>query len=143
MRIAFGIGGVISKYPDIFRVMIRALTRSRDIEVFIITDMHNRAQSLEMLEMNGFGWMVNDRVYSADFETYGEACKAVLLEQLQIDVMIDDFPAYVAAGCPVRLLALPDITRPYYADDWKVPESVGDFGRRKRVAAYEARKRKD
>jgi len=135
MKVSFDIGGVISKYPDQFRTLINCLQHSNNIEVFIITDMHDRQQSISMLEMNKIQ-IKQENLYSADFSTYGEACKAVLLKELEIDIHFDDFPAYIAEGCPVRLLVLPDINRPYYDDEWKTPTDIGDFGRRKRCEAY-------
>ena len=78
-------------------------------------------------------------MHSSDFRTYGEACKAVLLRQLGVDLFVDDFPAYLAEGCPVRLLVQPDLTRPYYADSWGVPGDDEDFGRRRRVDAFLAK----
>lgn len=138
VRIAFDIGGVLSKYADILRPIVKALQKDKAVEVHVITDMHKRAESLAMLRMNGFK-IPAKRLHNADFETYGEACKAVLLVELGIDVMVDDFPAYVAEGCPLRLLALPAIHQPYYAPTWKTPKSVGDFGRKGRVEAAQAR----
>jgi|GEM_PF-6297195 len=135
IKIGFDIGGVLSKYPSIFRPLIDALIKG-GAEVHVITDMHERSETLEMLRLNGLGDIPPERVHNSDFERYGEACKAVLLKQLGVDIFIDDFPAYLAGGCPVRLQVLPDIDRPYYADEWKTSGKEGEFGRRKRVEAY-------
>jgi len=52
-------------------------------------------------------------------------------KELGIDILIDDFIGYVAVeGAPVRLLVMPDATKPYYDPNWKTDGSEGDFGRR-------------
>ncbi len=130
MRVAFDIGGVLSKYPGQFRLLSRILDEA-GIEVHIITDMHPKETVLEHLALNGFEFIPADHVHSADYDAYGEGCKAVLLEQLRIDLFVDDFIGYVAAGgAPIRLLVMPDATRPYYHDDWHVPGDQPLFGRR-------------
>ena len=54
----------------------------------------------------------------------------MLLRDLQIDVMLDDFVGYVAIpGCPVRCLVMPEATQQY----WHPTGQTGDdaqFGRR-------------
>lgn len=129
-KIAFDVGGVLSKYPAIFRPLVAALQASADVEVWILTDMSNPQKVRETLALNGFDFPL-ERIVCADYETYGEACKSVLLEQLEIDVFVDDMPFYLAQGAPVRLQLLPDLTRPYYHDSWQIPGETGDFGRRK------------
>lgn len=135
MRIAFDIGGVISKYPKEFGNMMFALGALNDI--FVITDMHDREEVLEMLEANSLlGVCVREEnVYHADYKTYGEMCKAVLLRDLKIDALVDDFPGYLQwdssfGPAPIRLQVMPDAFRPYWHDDWKV-KCDSDFGRRK------------
>ncbi len=133
MRIAFDIGGVISKYPDVFRALIEALVSSKNIEVFIISDMHPVAKIEDMLMRNGYSPLHHSMsVHSADYKAHGELCKAVLCAELGIDLLIDDFPGYVCLpGKPmVRLLVMPDPRLPYYADLWQTDGSEGDFGRR-------------
>lgn len=147
MRIAFDIGGVLSKYPDVFRPLVNWLrlayearlkgdfeTRNYEpIEVFVISDMHERDKIIAMVHGNDLD-VHPDNIRSADYETHGENCKAVLCEELGIDLLIDDFPGYVAQiGSPrVRLLVMPDPSQPYYADDWQTDGSEGNFGRRKK-----------
>jgi hypothetical protein len=132
MRIAFDIGGVLSKYPEIFRPFALAMKGSPDVELFVITDMHIRADVLETLKMNDFGFIPEENVHCADYETHGEGCKAVLLKELAIDIFFDDFIGYtVEPACPVRCLVMPDATRPYWSDDWKVAGDKPDFGRRR------------
>jgi hypothetical protein len=134
VKIAFDIGGVLSKFPDILRPIFKLLQTSPDIEVHVITDMHDPKQSMDMLRRNGFEVPPN-RLHNSDFKRYGEGCKAELLESLDFDILIDDFPAYVAAGCPLRLLVMPDIQRTYYHPTWETDGSEGDFGRRIRHRA--------
>lgn len=135
IRVAIDIGGVLSKYPEVFLPLVRAL-HDGGAEVHVVTDMHARDDTLDILRRNGFGFIPADRVHNSDFETYGEACKAVILRRLEIDVFIDDFPAYLAEGCPVRLLVQPDLSRPYYHDSWRTNGNEGEFGRRRRVERY-------
>jgi hypothetical protein len=135
IRVAVDIGGVLSKNPSIWRPILRALQFDESIELWILTDMYDPDATYRMLCQNGFGFIPRSHVLNSDFEQYGEACKAVLCRKYRIDVMIDDFPAYVAEGAPVRLLCMPDIREPYYHDDWKSDGLHGDFGRRKRVEA--------
>lgn len=131
MRIAFDIGGVISKYPEIFRPLMLQLQHA-GTEVYIITDMQKRDAILELLRINDFDFVPSTNVYSASYDEHGEACKAVLCEQLQIDMLFDDFIGYTTPqGAAVRLLVMPDCEQPYYADSWKTPESVEQFGRRR------------
>lgn len=146
LKIAFDVGGVISKYPEEFFVLVEVLMRGSDalavlsgqkdiIEVHVISDMHPRQKISDMLRRNG--WNVPyDRVHSADYKAHGESCKAVLCKELGIDILVDDFIGYVATpGSPlVRLLVMPDPALPYYADSWETDGSEGDFGRRKNPA---------
>lgn len=130
ITIAFDVGGVLSKYPDVWRPLLEKLYTHNDIVVLIISDMHPREKIIQMLMMNNlhFHWA---NVYSADYATHGEMCKTVLCRQLGVDIMIDDFPGYVAVGDYVRLLVMPDPTKPYYHDAWVTDGFEGDFGRRK------------
>jgi hypothetical protein len=128
-RISFDIGGVLSKYPTIFLPMVKALIAG-GAEVHVITDMHDREKTLNTLAMNGFDCIPPERVHNANYAEHGELCKAVLLKRLGIDVHLDDFPGYLAEGCPVRLQVLPDPREPYYHDEWKTDGSEGNFGRR-------------
>ena len=117
LKIAFDIGGVLTKYPDLLRPVYLALRGGAEIEVYVLTDRIDHREALYLLQANGFPCDA-DRLLCADYEQHGEACKAVLLETMAIDIMIDDYPAYVSAGCPLRLLVMPDTTRPYLAERW-------------------------
>jgi hypothetical protein len=133
LRIAFDVGGVISKYPGPLRALLLALhsTRLPGVEVHVVSDMHPREKVLDMLARNAID-VRPERVHSADYKGHGEACKAVLCRELGIDVLVDDHAAYVCTpgAPPVRLLVMPDPWLPYYADDWQTDGSEGDFGRR-------------
>ena len=129
MKVAFDIGGVLSKYPDTFRQLVAALIDFGH-EVYVITDMPDKEKTVAMLQENLFGFIPESNVHNADYNKYGELCKAVLLRKLKIDMFFDDFPGYLTEGCKVRLQVLPDPQRPYYHRTWKTDGSEGDFGRR-------------
>jgi len=131
MKIAFDVGGVISKYPQQFRHMMISLKNNPYNEVFVISDMHPKEKIIDVLKLNNFiGHCIDTKdVYSADYAKYGEYCKARLCEQLGIDILVDDFVGYVADGSHIRLLVMPDSTKPYWSDNWKT-SSESDFGRR-------------
>lgn len=135
-NVAFDIGGVLSKYPELFLGAIKYEKQSQgNIDnVYIITDMHKPEQTLDMLTRNGFmDYLKKDNIINADFEKYGEACKKVELEKHNICMFFDDFPAYVSDGCPIKCRVLPDLTKPYYADSWQTDGSEGSFGRRRTI----------
>lgn len=135
MKVAFDIGGVLSKYPDQFRVFVCALAVSPDIEIHVITDMHEREYTLQLLQDNGFGFIRPECVHNADYVNYGEMCKAVLIRYLGIDMLIDDFPGYCNwdssfGSAPIRCQVQPDPFRPYWSKEWKTRSEDGEFGRR-------------
>ena len=131
LRIAFDIGGVLSKRPDVFRPMVAAL-QAGGARVYVITDMHEHAQSVRFVRENGYDIPPN-RILNADYDTYGEHCKAEVVKEHAIDVLVDDFPGYVAADSPaVKLFVWPDPSQPYYADDFVTDGSEGNFGRRRK-----------
>ncbi len=130
-KIAFDIGGVLSKYPDFFRTLLPALEMG-GMEIHVITDMHDRAETLKMLAANEFS-VAEEHVHNADYKQHGEACKAIILRDLKIDAIVDDFPGYLVwpfeSPAPIRLHMQPDPYKPYWDDSWEC--SGGDFGRRK------------
>jgi len=137
LKIAFDIGGVLSKYPDQFRILIDKLQApgrtglETPIEVYVISDMHDIDKMHQMLTDNGIR-VDKAKVYSADYKEHGEFCKTHLCNQLQIDILIDDFIGYVAEGNFIRLLSMPNASLPYYHDTWKTDGNEGDFGRRRK-----------
>jgi hypothetical protein len=131
LKIGFDIGGVLSKYPSIFKEFIACL---KDAELYVITDMHGKEEVLEILRLNGIQ-IPEDHVYCADYTTYGEMCKAVLIKELGIHIFFDDFVGYLnwdssLGPAPVRLLTMPDPWKPYWCDEWKTTKNQ-DFGRRR------------
>lgn len=133
MKVAFDIGGVVSKYPDKFRELINALILAKS-DVYVITDMHDKIEVVKQLRSNGFEAIPEDNVYCADYDQYGEFCKAVLLKDLKIDLFFDDFVGYVGwdskfGEAPIRCLLAPNAFKPYWDDSWKC--EGGQFGRRK------------
>lgn len=129
-RIAFDIGGVLSKYPDKFRPFVVQLLQV-GIEVFVITDMHDVEKIYEMLVLNDFGMIPKANVYSADYKEHGDGCKAELLRELEIDLFFDDhLPYMMLPGDTIQSLVMPTPFKPYWSPEWKVPEGDPEFGRR-------------
>lgn len=129
MKVSFDIGGVLSKHPHLFRQLITAL-RAGGVEVFILTDMHDHDQSVRFMRENRFD-VPDDHIVNSDYALDGERCKQVQIERLGIDLHVDDFPGYCAAGGCVQLFVWPDPNLPYYHDDFVTDGSEGDFGRRR------------
>jgi hypothetical protein len=130
-RIAFDIGGVLSKYPDKFRPFIAQLVHV-GIEVFVITDMQDVEKIYEMLVLNDFGMIPKSNIYSANYVEHGDGCKAELLRELEIDLFFDDhLPYMMLPGDTILTLVMPTPFKPYWSPEWKVPDD-GDqeFGRR-------------
>lgn len=135
MKCAFDIGGVISKFPEKFRTLCKILSSYVEMEVHIITDMHDRQKTLQMLTDNGFDMIPPERVHNSDYVQHGELCKAVILKEHGIDLIIDDFGGYLQwdssfGPAPIRLLIQPDAFRPYWSETWITDPTDGDFGRR-------------
>jgi len=130
IKIGIDIGGVISKYPDVFRSLINKFqTEPAGCKVYIISDMHDVDAMYRMLRANDIS-VDKSQIFSADYATYGEYCKTKLCQDLGVDILFDDFIGYVAEGDFVRLLVMPNAKLPYYSDSWKTDGSEGDFGRR-------------
>lgn len=129
MKIAFDIGGVLSKYK-ILRDLYIELYNLHSDNVYVISDMHPRGKIIETLKLNN---LPHKNVFSADYEKYGENCKKILCDNLEIDILIDDFIGYVAEGNHIRLLVMPQPGEPYFSDDWKTDGTEGDFGRRRKT----------
>lgn len=130
LRISFDIGGVLSKYPHEFRTLVNALTASPDIEVFIITDMHDHDQSVLFVHSNGFECIPDKNILNSNYSESGERCKEDTILEHEIDIHIDDFPGYCAHTSCISLFVWPNPDEPYYHDDWVTDGSEGSFGRR-------------
>lgn len=128
IRIAFDVGGVLSKRPEVFIPMMRGLAAG-GAEVYVLSDVFSAEKVIGMLALNDIE-LPTGRVISADYQTHAELCKTRVCKELGIDILIDDFIGYVSEGDHVRLLMMPDASRPYYAPTWKTDGTEGDFGRR-------------
>lgn len=135
LRIGVDIGGVLSKYPHELRFLLDRLCH--DVELFVITDMHNKDEVIKTLRNNSFDSFIfsDSNIYCADYQKHGEFCKAVIIKEVGINIFIDDFPGYLNwdskfGPAPMRLMVQPDPFKPYWHEDWKV-EIESDFGRRK------------
>ena len=131
LSISFDIGGVLSKYPHVFRPMVKALQRG-GCRVFVITDMNDHEQSVRFVQGNGYD-IPAENILNADYTAHGEDCKAVVIRDHSIDVHVDDFPGYCAHSECLSLFTWPNSELPYYADDFKTDGKEGDFGRRKKT----------
>ena len=117
MKMAFDIGGVLGKYPNVFRPMVSALQKG-GAEVFVLTDITDIKVAQEQLSRYEYIFSP-EMILCADFEKYGERCKSVLIKEYGIDVLIDDHPGYCAdSGC-VSLFVWPDPLIPYESIDKK------------------------
>jgi len=117
MRVSFDIGGLLSRAPQVFVPLVRALERSEDVEVYILTDMPTE-RAIALLAANDIQ-IPAERVHSANWGRDGERCKIVSRKQLGIDLHLDDHAAYAAStGANLGLLLMP-CDLPYDSDDWK------------------------
>lgn len=142
LKLAFDIGGILSKYPNEFKQLVRCIQMgnlenlrfSKDelVQIHIISDIKPHSKAVKIVHDNGFN-IPYSRIHVADYEKYGENCKAVLCKELDIDILIDDHIGYLSEpNCPpIRLLMMPDQYKPYYNDGWKTDGSEGNFGRHK------------
>ncbi len=113
MKVAFDIGGTLGKYPTELGGLAAILERG-GAEVFVLTDIPSYETAAEILARHGIE-ISRERLLCADYQTHGDRCKAVLVREHQIDLLIDDHAAYCAdAGC-VTLFVWPDPHRPYEA----------------------------
>jgi hypothetical protein len=130
MKVAFDIGGVLSKYPDKFRTLIVQLQHA-GIQVYVITDMQDVNKIHEMLVVNDFSMIPKSNIHSANYEAHGDGCKAEVARELGIDLFFDDHLPYVMVPDEtIRCLVMPDPYKPYWSDLWKVPDGSPEFGRR-------------
>lgn len=134
LKIAFDIGGVISRYPEKMKDLMEILHRG-GAEVLIATDM-NQADAIACCRENGLmeyvghkripktddlehDWSVRQSwVVSADWSRHGDLCKSEAMEEYEIDILIDDRPDYVASGDFIGLVLSPRPDVPYYAPGW-------------------------
>jgi hypothetical protein len=75
--------------------------------VFVLTDILEKGIAQELLKKSGYSFPP-ERILCADFATHGERCKAVLIKENGIDVLVDDYPGYCADSGAVSLFVWPD-----------------------------------
>jgi len=145
VKIGIDIGGVISKYPKVFRSIIHVLRMAElddlydhVVQVYIVSDMKPHTKAVAFCHDNGID-IPADRIICADFSKHGEACKRIISTQHNLDMMIDDFPGYVAEGAHARLLVMPNTEIPYYHDSFVTDGSEGNFGRRRNHCKEESK----
>ena len=139
MKIGIDIGGVISKYPKVFKSLIKTFQEKYGTEnIYIITDQHPKEYVLASLRMNGIGFDgMEERfqlVRCADYDKYCNMCKAILIKELELDIYIDDFDGYLQWDStlgpqPLLLKVMPDAYKPYWHETWNT-EGESSFGRK-------------
>jgi hypothetical protein len=134
VKVAFDIGGLISRYPNMMKELMSSLIRGGS-EVFILTDMNPR-DALAACRENGLmgfighkgipksmdvehDWSIRESwILSADWSRHGDLCKSELMELYEIDILIDDRPDYAASGDFIGLVLSPRPDVPYYSPEW-------------------------
>jgi hypothetical protein len=122
LKVAFDIGGVVSRYPTHMRELMYAL-KTAGQEIFILTDM-NKKDAISAIQHNDLrAWtdsiplFDDDHILSADWSAHGDLCKTKLMEEHGIHILIDDRPDYVAFGSFIGLVLAPRAV-PYYHPTW-------------------------
>lgn len=116
LKIAFDIGGVITKFPEICYTLISSLKSHFDI--YIVTDIP-RETAVKLCEKNGlFKLIPSENLVSADWNQFGDRCKSMVYKDLGIDVAIDDRPDYIYEGVTLGLYTMPRPDLPYYDKSW-------------------------
>lgn len=109
-KISFDLGGVVTKYPKEFVAIIKALQKSEDIKVLILTDMC-LGNAKKILDKIGLEFEDKD-IFCADWNRYQEECKAIIIRKEQIDLHIDDLPSYCQSSA-ISLMVWPNNQLPY------------------------------
>lgn len=118
MKIAFDIGGVITRYPAEMKTLMRAL-QAGGIDVHIMSDIPMDTLRT-LIELNDLAFIPVSNVHSADWAADQDMCKSKMCESLGIDMLIDDRPDYCAVGNFIGLVVSPrPATTSYYAEGWK------------------------
>ena len=117
MKIAFDIGGVITRYPVAMKTMMRAL-QAGGVDVHILSDIPIDILR-KLVEINDLNFIPAENVHSADWAADQDMCKSKMCESLGIDMLIDDRPDYCAVGNFIGLVVSPrPATTSYYAEGW-------------------------
>jgi hypothetical protein len=115
VKVAFDIGGLVSRHPALMCDMMRALAAG-GVDVYVLTDMNPR-DAYTACRDNAVP-VRPDRILSANWAEHGDLCKTKLVELHGIDVLVDDRPDYCASGDFVGLVLSPRPEVPYNHPDW-------------------------
>jgi len=116
LKIAFDIGGVISRYPQEMLNLMQSLQKG-GVDIHIITDM-NQKDALSACRENNINFLPEENIHSADWSAHGDCCKTVVCDKLGIDILLDDRPDYCADGNFIGFVLSPRVRKPYYAPGW-------------------------
>jgi hypothetical protein len=116
MIVAFDIGGVLSRYPEKMKALMHALMAG-GVDVRIVTDI-NHSKAIELLHLNGFGFVPDEKVHSGDWSVDGDLCKTNVCTEIGVDFLIDDRPDYCAEGDFIGMVLSPRPRVSYYAKTW-------------------------
>lgn len=116
LRVGIDIGGVISRYPDEMKELIRVLDQGGAI-VYIVTDMNPKDAHAALTE-NRIPIEYIENVISCDWSNDGDMCKTKAANDFSLDILIDDRPDYVANGDFIGFCLSPRPNKPYYDPSW-------------------------
>jgi len=123
IKVAFDIGGVLSRHTEVLRKMAEVFGSATDIfETHVLTDI-SKKMAMQMLMDNGLAHLFGrdgERVHHADYAKYGDNCKSVVLKEIGIDVLFDDHMSYLMDAPALGLLVMPRASLPFYSDQWKI-----------------------
>lgn len=120
LKIAFDIGGVLSKYPREMKALLRTLQRG-GADLWVMTDM-NPKKAVELCRLNDIP-VPDEQIISVDWAKDGELSKANACMGYGIDILIDDYLPYLCAGDFIGLCVAPRPGMPYEAPEWQTIES--------------------
>ena len=138
LRIAFDLGGVLMKHPQVLGGMMHALAAG-GAEVHVLTDMPPHV-ALPMVEANGLP-VPPERVHCVDFSAHGDMCKTLRATEVGFDVVVDDRPDYVAVGDFVGLVVSPRPRLPYQSSLWITPPPITEVPKPSRPRKKRTRRR--
>lgn len=121
IKVAFDIGGVLSRHTEVLRKMAEVFWAATDIfETHALTDILKK-MAMQMLIENDLIHLFGsdgERVHYADYAKYGENCKSVVLKEIGIDVLFDDHMGYLMDAPALGLLVMPRPSLPFYSNQW-------------------------
>jgi len=117
-RIGFDIGGVLSTHTDMILALIGSLEKSRQWEIYYITDMP-RDSAEDLLRLNQVNYEPS-RLLCADWAKHESRCKAVIAKEYSLDVVVDDHLPYLSdERIPLGLMVVPRPNLSYNSNIWK------------------------